>query len=155
MFWTEAQRFRIGMFQPQAINATDNGMSAMSLTGGLTSCAIQQKRASMICDKYVRAGARLQINLSESMRTSICKSIDTPALRDSPLSRVFDAALEEVKKLIWANVWPSFQTSPAYASWKRSKQHKRFVSSLGHKLASENRMHAPSQPQMQVHAVRM
>ena len=150
MFWTEAQRFRTGILQPHMMNATDNGMSAMSVTSGLTSCAIEQKRAEMICDKYVRAGARLQINLSESMRSSICRSIDTPALRDSPLSRVFDPALTEVKQLIWANVWPSFQTSPAYASWKRSKQHKRFVSSLGHKLASENnRLHAASQPHVQ------
>ena len=90
------------------------------------------------------------MNLSESMRRAICEAVHTPTKRMVPLANVFDPALEEVKQLIWVNVWPSFKSSSAFESWRRSKQHKCFVSSLGSKLAARRRRQPSALEQAQL-----
>ena len=68
----------------------------------------------------------------------------------APYERYDVRALEEVKQLIWANVWPSFKSSSAFESWRRSKQHKCFVSSLGSKLAARRRRQPSALEQAQL-----
>jgi len=87
-------------------------------------------RAMKICEKYVEVGARMQINLSTLMRERILRALASSSTDNKkkpvPLD-VFDAAQQEVKKLMKLNLWSKFRQTESYQLFVSKFREKRYT----------------------------